>query len=237
MIWDWAYVKRQAELNRRFAEYLDGKTVAIVGRANLHQLEQGEFIDSHDVVVRVHGMIPYAPTTLNIQKTIRSYVPDGWKSIIGSRVDILYHRIGFPKQSERSDDVPESFVKEVDMFWAQGGQFICHENPKPFPLRYALLNVVAEVRYLDLELYNHLTLKFKRNTVNPGIVIIADILSHSIKSAYITGFPCYFDDVVFDMNHASLRSLNELRFLRDLSKHQRVTFDPLMHELFEAHCT
>ena len=46
-------------LNEEFAAYLENKSVAIVGRSGIHELVQGEFIDSHDVVVRVHYMVPY----------------------------------------------------------------------------------------------------------------------------------------------------------------------------------
>ena len=236
----YTYKNSESDIDRRFAEYLDGKTVAIVGRANLHTLEQGEFIDSHDVTVRVHSVIPYTPDNQGI-KTVQSHVPDEWKPIVGSRVDILYHRLlSDSKKWADTGKIHPHLIQQINEFWEQGGRFICHEDPKPFPLRYAIPSLIAEIRYPSLALYAHLVVELRKDLVEPGIIAICDVLSHNIKSAYITGFPCYFDETRKHRTDLSrwdeVQDIKELQFLYKLSKHDNVTFDPLMINLFEQHC-
>ena len=236
------YLNGQTSINCRFEDYLEGKTVAIVGRANLHQLEQGEFIDSHDVTVRTHSIIPYTPENQG-SKQVFSHVPEEWKAIIGSRVDVLYHRMKYDPGRWLADKiVPPELEKHIETFYLQGGKFLCLEDPHPFPLRFLLPNLVTEIRYINPAICAHLTLALQKEShVEPGIVIIADILSHNIESAYITGFPCYFDKTREQRTDLSrwdeVQDVKELKFLWELSKLERVSFDPLMHDLFQVHCT
>lgn len=236
----YAYKDNQAEINNRFAEYLDDKRVAIVGRANLHQLEQGDFIDSHDVVVRVHSTIPYTLDNAETPK-LHSHVPEEYRSMVGSRIDIIYHRLYHdPKPFMSKGEIDEHFRAEVSQFKANGGTFFCFADRRNIPLRYTILGFISDVRYVGMPLYASLGQALGKDHIKDGIVIIADILSHSVKSAYITGFPCYFDDMyktrpdIADWYGA--RCIKELTFLYELSKHESVSFDPLMMGLFEEHC-
>ena len=75
------------------------------------------------------------------------------------------------------------------------------------------------------------------DSIVSGIVVIGDILRHSVKSVYITGFPCYFDAMIGQPESWNKRrDIRQLEFLHRLSEHDRVRFDPLMYELFETHC-
>ena len=43
-----------------FAAFVENKSVAIVGRAEyLNTIQQGKFIDSHDIVIRAQSNLPY----------------------------------------------------------------------------------------------------------------------------------------------------------------------------------
>ena len=76
------------ELNRQMAEYLDGKSVAILGRGPSLSACNAEIIESHDVVARVHRPAPvedWWPPPL---------VQPEWQSRVGHRTDILYSSMG-----------------------------------------------------------------------------------------------------------------------------------------------
>ena len=186
------------ELNRRFKAYLTDKSVAIVGRANLHELTQGEFIDSHDVVVRVHRAVPYEPTDDEPKDNVDAdyndpvlageFVPKEWHSRLGKRVDILYHRL---RKGNRD------YIRTwQQIFRAAGGKFVvcdCTSSQSSFSDAYP--HEFLPVRYVSWELKSDITLKI-RTMPDGGLVCITDILTHNIKSAYITGFPCFFDEEI-----------------------------------------
>ena len=232
------FENNQEELNKAFADYLHNKSVAIAGRANLHQLEQGDLIDSHDVVVRVHNVVPYFPGKGKDRYV--AFVPEEWCSYIGSRVDVLYHRIRADTLMFKEVGATDSRARKyIDKFWQQGGKFLCFEDTRQVPLRFAIAQQITDIRYLDLALYANLVLEIgTERPILPGIVAIGDILRHSIKSAYITGFPCYFDGIVTETNYMNKRrDIRQLEFLHKLSKEVNVSFDSLMHELFDKHCS
>lgn len=227
-------------LDREFADYLEGKSVAIVGRSGIHDLEQGEFIDSHDVVVRVHWAVPYHPNeeapidntkaAYNNPVEVGQFVPEEWHSRIGKRVNILYHRI------RRDDEV--YMHRWLEIFHRAGGRFFCSDSTasqdafgEAFPQRY------VEIRYVSWELKSDITLKICEKP-DAGLVCIADILSYQVKEAYITGFLCFFDrEIDSRLPHTGARPrLKALRFLCDLDHDERVTYDGPMQQLFDRHC-
>lgn len=229
-------------LNEEFAAYLDGKSVAIVGRSGIHDMEQGKFIDSHDVVVRVHWAVPYLPANeipadntkaeYNDPAAVSQFVPEDWHSRLGKRVDILYHRL-------RSNN-PFYVSKWLAAFRRSGGKFVCcdstaHQDafPDAYPQRY------MPIRYVSWEMKCAIILKINQ-TPDAGLVCICDVLSHNIKSAYITGFPCLADkDIDPNLPHARQNRrprIEGLQFLCDLGSDARVQYDDRMLELFKKHC-
>ena len=232
----------QAELNVEFSNYLYGKSVAIVGRANLHDLEQGEFIDSHDVVVRVHSAIPYHPDYKEEfvfrADALIGRVPEEWVRYIGSTTNILYHRIrGDASFFLKTGDVDDATKELVRSFTETGGRFLCFYDLNPIHIRHAVVQKIGRVRYLDYALLANLALEVGVNVILPGINAIGDILRQPIKSAYITGFPCYFNEY---MNHKLSKKerpeVRNLRFLNRLVQDDRVSFDKNMLALFREHC-
>ena len=233
----YTYKNDQADINRRFAEYLEGKTVAIVGRANLHQLEQGEFIDSHDVVVRLRSTQPYMPD-IGHKVTIHSVVPADYRRLVGSRTDVFYHAI--PDENKEGRLKKDAKIA-VEQFYENGGKFLCNADCQFVPLRYTLIDQFTPVRYVNDIFKIRLRQKLNARNLVDGVIVIADILSHNIKSAYITGFPCYFDGMYKGQEEAPRwhdwsGNCIALRFIHDMTLNERVSADPLMMELFETHC-
>ena len=240
-------IKRSnARLNNEFADYLRGKRVAIVGRAGLESIEQGEFIDSHDVVIRFNRVVPYRPDydgreglnehghTHYAYEWFRydifknHFVPEEWWPRLGRKTNVYYHRL---RNGNRK--WIDEYVKK---FHADGGKFICfglHGMPH---IHHTTIDDITDVRYLDWEIIVKTT-RLVGVTPLEGTWVICDVLSHDIESAYITGFPCYCNPS--DMHSDSTdRSYNikphpkDLMFLASLLDTGRVTFDNHMMKLF-----
>ena len=240
----YTYENNQADINRRFTEYLAGKSVAIVGRWGPQNLELGKHIDSHDVVVRIHNTGPStminSDGNLGHRKHMTVSVPESSVPFYGARADIWYHRIkGDVDEFIKRGIVDERTRTCIAEFKDNGGKFLCVDDPHPFPLRFIIPCLAMETRFIDLALYAHLGLLLKKQLVEPGIVIVCDILTQPIKSAYITGLPCYFDELskeVYPPERLNgLQDINELSFINDLAKHDRVTVDPEMQSLFKKY--
>lgn len=218
----------RADLDRRFAEYLTDKTVAIVGRGNLHILKQGAYIDSHDVVVRLHRIVPYTDeheddgqwSKFNIDE---AYIPKKWQPYIGAKTNIHYHRYGHKRPLMQ---------RHIASFRKAGGMFYCFEDPGKPNLKYGDLHDYHEVRYTNT-LHMFQICEDLGARALPGTLIICDILRQPIKRAYITGFPCYFDDVKFPPDKGNLPNL---QYLQKLCRNPRVTCDALMRDTFQQHC-
>lgn len=234
----------QTVLNHKFAKYLNGKSVAIVGRAgNLHKMEQGELIDSHDIVVRVHRIVPYRMDYYEEEKQRvknkseyidyewfhrysifdHSFVPEDWHARIGRRTNIYYHRL------RKKESVTKEYLRKFEV---DGGQFICFNISGKAHYGHVLIGQLADVRYLNIGFYLQIAEQIGDYPL-AGTVAIADILRHNVQEAYISGFPCYFDNEVDYVQYRSCR--RDLQFLSDLRDTGRVTFDSHMLKLFDKH--
>ena len=232
------FQSNQHNLDRAFAEYLEGKTVAIVGRANLDQ-KQGRLIDTHDVVVRMHSALPYTRQPAigeysgweNGEKVTDwkwpPFVPEEWQSRIGKRTSIFYHKF-------RSGS-PDWLKTNVDAFRADGGEFFCvatFENANS--LESTNIWEIIPVRYLNTE---HFLNTFRAVGSRPmaGTMVITDILRHNVKSVYITGFPCYVrPDQPEGVSRSSHVTINDFKYLATLGSQyaERIQYDPLMIQQF-----
>lgn len=240
MIYD--FEEQTPRLNEEFAEYLDGKSVAIVGRDGICDVEQGEFIDSHEVVVRIHQVIPYNPDYNEQRDTDREplvtghVTPEHWRPIVGTKRNIWYTRVR---------RLSSKYCRRwVELFREAGGVFVCNDSlADPKQVGEAYLDRFIAVRYLSWEFRNELALRMEKLTgklVVPlsGTTIICDIARHNVKSIYITGFPMYYEIGKKDMLKLTAHAphYEDLKFLSELAKDDRVTCDPLMASLFERHC-
>ena len=247
------------ELEQRFGEYLKGKSVAIVGRAGIWNIEQGEFIDSHDVVVRTHCTVPYHldfdymahHEFDDIPKNDEEFVPKRWHTIVGRKTNILYHRFRH-SLDHKAEIRAQKILTYYRKFEEAGGKFWCYEDGRIYPSESnANVGTLVEVRYLLPQLSfdlmrEHFDLPvgeywaFNKMLLS-GTRIVDDILSHDVKKLYITGFPCYFEP---DQPHERGKGKApmepypmDLQFLFNLQNAGVATFDSHMKSLFEKYCT
>lgn len=213
-------------LDNDFEIYLRDKSVAIVGRSQLHDLEQGEFIDAHDVVARVHYPVPYVPGTepwVRFSEEITSFVPADWHSRLGARVNVFYHKVFSVAEME--------YV--LPLFYAAGGRFLSVEYSENLCyLEAPQVRAMASCRYLTndhrintMETIDHIALA--------GSLAIADFLRFDIKSLYITGFPCLYtrEGIPQCTPWMAFKNLNWIRNLYET--YEEIDVDRNMKHLFD----
>ena len=219
-------------LDDDFRDYLKGKRVAIIGRAALDNLEQGEWIDSHDVVVRVHQVIPYEGYTVPAEAPRWEYppfVPIEWQSRIGSKCSVFYHK----------EFHPPNFSGLVTAFNEAGGRFLCHEYLENL-WSYSCVEIrkMAPCRYLTNDHFLNV-MEVVGDLPYAGSLIIGDLLRHDIKSLYFTGFPTMYqadgtllpDEWIQQNKYMNFMNINWLRSL--WRTYDDITTDSNMESLFQ----
>lgn len=217
---------------------IENRRVAIVGRATyLSEREQGNFIDSHDVVVRIHNPLPH-PTKnrdMAIQWGNDSFIPRAWHSRIGSKTTLfaadLAHR-------------PHGEVRRLFQYFIETGGQMC--------VMHKFYNITESIRQIDIiqdefvpvhlaSIDNFIQLSRRMDYAFPlpGTLLIYEILQYNPKSLYHTGFSCFQDDtrlgaqaeVTLARQH---HPLLDLRFLRHITTHNdHITTDDFMMNLFK----
>ena len=219
------------ELDYQFADYLKDKSVAIVGRAGLDDLEQGQHIDSHDVVVRLHQVIPYSSYSVPKEPSLWEYppfVPAEWQSRIGLKTNVFYHKEFYPPH----------FTAFLSAFHDSGGKFIAVEYLENLWSHSCCeIRRLAPCRYLT----NDHFLNVMESIGAPpfaGTIALGDILRHDIKSLYITGFPTFYTadgsflahEITQNSEHKVFMNFNWIRNLCRLNN--EITTDTNMEALF-----
>jgi len=175
-----------AEANEKYAEYLKGKRVALVGPASTALgTGKGKYIDDHDVVVRINKQF---------------WAWDCWHDDIGSRTDVLYSCL-VPTQTAGGIRLAnKKFIRSQDykfVVWGVMGKAMLREgfgsDLYSFKTVKNFLKVVGgkfPVPVIDTEHWRkaYWGCKGKPNT---GTNAIWDILRYDIKSLYITGLSFY----------------------------------------------
>lgn len=227
------FINNWTRMNEEFAAYLDGKSVAIVGRANLDSLEQGDKIDSYDVVVRMHHPLPYVPKDSPYFAVEHEYngfnfnYPEHWKKRIGARTDIFY-------LSDLEDDSVALAAKDLDNM--KPIRYVCCEPG----CNMFLAAQLAEQRFVRFVTHGHVSCctNLLGSVPLKGTSIICDILKYRVEKVYLTGFPCWIMpngqiSEEYDPNGMPVsKPWNDFNFLKKLSYHERVEVDPPMQEQF-----
>tara|TARA_R100001443_G_scaffold108553_1_gene119055 strand:- start:624 stop:1283 length:660 start_codon:yes stop_codon:yes gene_type:complete len=147
-------------------DFLNNKTVALVGpAASLKGQGQGEYIDSHDFVVRIN----YA----KIQSVMDS----------GSRTDMIYYDGSYHDYSRCSPKILVCSYPETEWFFESR----CKSNVEKFKYKY-------EHYIVDSNLYNSLKLSLDSKLKvrpNSGTIAIVDLLNSNLNRLYITGIDFY----------------------------------------------
>ena len=154
-----------------FSEYLNNKTVAIVGPAgSINGTNQSKYIDGHDIVMRFNSAVPLKPEM---------------KKDIGTRTDILCNCLE-PNFTSGGKIDPDLWIREK-VKWVL--------SPYPRELWYTKGNIA------NFEKINKNRIKFQctdkiffddiegkvKTRPNSGVLGILYILKHNPKSVYVTG--------------------------------------------------
>jgi hypothetical protein len=172
--------------DKEYHEFLKGKRVALVGPAkSVEGTRQGQFIDSHDVVVRVKSI----------------HIPPDFQDDIGTKVDILY------TDDESTNDVlpGDSVEKSGDKWTIYENsdlrdnnidlKYICSVYPQGewfFDRFIQALNGFSQkhkTRIINNEPY--FSVKAETNRPNAGFSAIIDLLTAPLAELYITGIDFY----------------------------------------------
>ena len=153
---------------RSMREYLKGKTVAIVGPAqSIEGSNNGELIDSHDVVVRLN------------------YANIGNPKDSGTKTDIVY----YDGSNHNYDNVTLEYLicsyPTTEWFFAHRCLALALHNTDKYKNRFKII---------DKSLYNSIKTALdpkQKSRPNTGLIAIADLLSYNIKSLFITGLDFY----------------------------------------------
>ena len=257
----YSFYDEQRQLDLDFAEYFKGKRVAIVGKGIQEDTTDGDFIDSFDVVVRIHWPIPYhrdiLPGHTSEEKPGHKwdpppFVPERWQPVVGKKTDIFYTTI---------QNAGSEWCKSIaDAFRDEGGKFICEWHPnivrdsyfkyrdfvykKPNkPLEDFMDRLIGfhPVRQLSRNVFDHMCYAVGCEPFG-GLVAIADICRHNIDSIYLTGMQCFVSDEYPDgitpgrpdndvVPYQNFKWLRQ--FVRD--HRGRVAVDDYMEYVFKKH--
>jgi hypothetical protein len=153
-----------------FREYLKGKSVAIVGPAStMNGTKQGDSIDNYDIVVRFNSALPIKEPT---------------KEDVGTKTSILCNCL-------EPNNISGGTIDPV-MWYREGVEWML--SPYPNELWYIKENYASfmkknkdlKVECVNLPFFTKLENSLKTRP-NSGLMGITYILSHEIKSMYITG--------------------------------------------------
>ena len=232
------------ELDVKYRAFIKDKRVAIVGRGGIFDLKQGQFIDAHDVVVRVHAAVPYVPNKshhaqhgddCNNPVVVGKFVPDEWVEIVGARTDVIYCKI---RNSTFTDDRNKYIQRWLEVLKRSGAKFFCRDvmTNQTHHEHAHLVNYVP-MRYPSWELRDWISCQIEEGLVEAGVMAIADILVQKPASVYATGFPCCLDYKIIPGMDSEFghQRIGNLMFLRSLYVKGLITCDGRMLKLFEMY--
>lgn len=203
-------------------KHIKGKSVCLVGRAEyIGSMAQGDLIDSHDVVIRVHNNLPWPAGTGDIRiDNDESFVPTEFHAAVGKKTT------GFAPTN--APLWPMAYVHEIGpQLIERDCEYLIQHKPYNLlpPENLAKIDFIRS-KYMpvymvpDARLYR-LIRAFDYSMPMPGTILIDYILSLKPQSLYCTGFTCYLDtgeewlksEVKIFRDH---KPLYDLRHLRDL---------------------
>ena len=218
------FSEKSRVLDKTFSDYLKGRSVAIVGRGGLEYMEgmeQGEYIDSHDVVIRIHDPRPYSCEQREYfeKHNLGAYpydpyggvppwgmsmkpVPEEWHSRVGKRCDVMYFHRGRIKESwwrklpeHESDESLELFLqnmtKEYQSFRRNGGKFLCAESWLNHQYDTEMFWQDVGVRYLTQDHWLNTMRAIGGSRPFAGTLVTTDVLRHEVERVFITGMSKY----------------------------------------------
>lgn len=153
-------------VSEKLMSIVSNKKIAIIGPAEyLKNINQGEKIDSYDIIIRFNTSIS---------------IPSNMISKIGSRTDIWIYNF---KNDVSLDNLPDKLP-----------QLIYYPYPKETITNIDDLKKMPEIPFecIDNNFYQQLliALQFKPNSF---LLVLLILLRHNIKSIYVSGFSFMYD--------------------------------------------
>lgn len=209
---------------RTFKEFLRGKRVALVGPAStLHGQGFGDFIDAHDVVVRLNHAWP---------------LPKDARVDIGSRIDVIYHNLNPRNQRILRKHVLK--MKKEGLKWLVCSHPANKAKYRHRHHRFRRTNKGA-LRFRAIPTLVKRRLRPHVGFANTGMIAIVDLLRFPIKSLHVTGFSFYTTDYLHYPNYKripkrmALRNHNQRRHKRYLAKllnqKPHLSVDPFIQQI------
>jgi len=184
--------------DKNYYNFLYDKKIALVGPSNnTLDTNQGNLIDSYDLVIRLNKTFEIP---LNIQKDV------------GRRVDVLYNSMNisdYPKENDLTQ-------KRIYNLKNNGCKYISCPYPFIYPFENDILrfldNNQNKIPYhiINLNLYKYLVNSIKGRPYT-GTCAIMDLISFPIKELYITGIDCYISKYYKEYRQISNNKLANLR--------------------------
>lgn len=187
----------------------------------------GEFIDSHDVVVRLNHAWP---------------LPQSMAEDIGTRIDVLYHNLNPRNQ--------RILPRHVARMRKDGLKWMVSSHPANrirYRRRHRRFRRANKGRLRFRAIPGGLKRRLKRRVgfPNSGMVAIADLLRFPIASLYVTGFSFYTTGYLKYPNYKripkrmALRNHNQRRhktyLARLVKKEERLKVDPFIEQILNEH--
>ena len=183
-----------------FNRLVTGKTIALVGPSkSILGRNQGKYIDSFDLVVRLNKSLP---------------VPVKRRNDIGNKTEIIYNSLN-------TSDYPGENNINPGFFLRHGIQYICSPYPLKHPFKNDIMNFMINnrglipFRYIDLSLFQKME-NIMRTRPYTGTCAIVDLLKFNIKKLFITGLDFYATAYYAEYRHMDK---NETRKKRQNSIH------------------
>lgn len=230
---------------QEFRDYLRGKSVAIIGRAAyLANYKLGKFIDSYDVVIRIHMWhIHGQPQQFKNEAedeanriSPKKFVPARYQINVGSHTDVLYVRAQWLEFAEMSNMF--EFLKHDGTSWIGVETFAEMQNGAA--QHHYIEKHFMPVHVIPIDFYGSLSAMLNYSHPLPGTLIAAFIAQTEASKIFIVGCPCY-QDVRGKEEHAKLemigrhKTITDFHYLRQLVRRDsRVYCDDVMQELFET---
>ena len=188
---------------KNYSEYLKNKSVILVGPARyLVGQNKGEEIDNFDIVVRMNTSLP---------------IPKKYEKDLGSRTDVLYHRLSgniFPT----AEDIKN--WNDVGVKWVVTKAQKTNNRSKKFKDLIKNYDIAWETSYKVADEIK----KYVERTPNQGLITILHLLNYSIKSLMVMG--CDFYATGYHLGYKGITSEKEIEKIRVKSREGKLHNNP-----------
>ena len=187
----------------------------------LNDLNQGDFIDSHDVVIRTQSNLPWPQPPFHLKfDNDESFVPRDFQCLFGTKTTgFAPTNLPYWSLADANEIVPQLTERNCEYL-------IQHKVYNTVGAKeIAVLDFIEDkfkipVYRLPYEQFADMVRALDYSFPMPGTLLIDYIKRQNPQSLYMTGFACYLDskDVWLKAEVAMMRDhkpLYDIRFLRD----------------------